>query len=582
VDDARTTLERALTLHQQGRFAEAEPLYRAALAAAPANAQAQYLLGALLVQQGRDAEALAPLETAVRLAPDDDGFAFELAAWERRACRLAAAERRLAAIVARRPDDVDARFELGETTLERGRRAEGLALMAAAAAAAPERDDLRRRLAARDDDPAALDDVLRRRRRLAGLAEDGPTNPFDDAADDAPAKDVLIVVHDQPEFVADCLESVERATRNATVFVWDNASAAPTRDLLRDHAAAGRIVLRRSEENVGFVEPNNELARLGSAPYVVLLNSDCTVARGWDVALIDLLRDDPGVGVAGYQGALLDRNGCGAIEAYGDEIDYVSGWCLALRRAEIDPRGLFDPAIRFAYGEDADLSLRLRRDGRRPRALPLQWALHFGGRTIAAVRGERDLSAEMAANQRLLRSRWGAYLDEDRVAARRAARRAERVAAVCVLDAARGDVAPALAAAASRFRGVAAALRGADEDARRRTEAAAAALAAHGARVSLAVVPATATDDEAFAAALALAPTDWVFLLRAGEAYSGLDADWFVAQFGGGAPALAFDVAGGRETRLFRAPRGADAAAVAGLRALGAPPIDGRVALVIG
>ena len=40
MDDARTTLERALTLHQQGRFAEAEPLYRAALAAAPANAQA--------------------------------------------------------------------------------------------------------------------------------------------------------------------------------------------------------------------------------------------------------------------------------------------------------------------------------------------------------------------------------------------------------------------------------------------------------------------------------------------------------------------------------------------------------------
>ena len=582
MDDAGTTLAQALAFHQQGRFAEAEPLYRAALAAAPRNAQAQYLLGALLVQQGRDAEALAPLEAAVRLAPDNDGFAFELAAWERRACRLAAAERRLAAIVARRPDDADARFELGETALERGRRAEGLALMAAAAAAAPERDDLRRRLAARDDDPVVLGEVRRRRRRLAGLAEDGPAIPFDAEDEGAPAKDILIVVHDQPEFVADCLESALRATRRATVFVWDNASAPPTRDLLRGLAAGGRIVLRRSEENVGFVEPNNELARLGSAPYVILLNSDCTVARGWDVALVDALRDDPGLGVVGFQGGLLDQNGCGAIEAYGDEIDYVSGWCLAVRRAEIDPRGLFDPAIRFAYGEDADLSLRLRRSGLRPRALPLQWALHFGGRTIAAVRAERDLSAAMEANQRLLRSRWAGYLGEDRVVARRAARRAGRVAAVCVVDAARGGAPPALAAAASRFRGVAAALRGDDEATRREAEAAAAALAAHGARVSLAAVPATATDDEAFAAALALAPAEWVFLLRAGEAYSGLDADWFVEQFGDGTPALAFAVPGGRETRLFRAPRGADAATIAETRALGAPPIDARAALVVG
>jgi tetratricopeptide (TPR) repeat protein len=58
---------RALALHQQGQAAEAEPLYRAVLAAIPDDHQAANNLGFLLYDTGRPEEALGFFDTAIAL-----------------------------------------------------------------------------------------------------------------------------------------------------------------------------------------------------------------------------------------------------------------------------------------------------------------------------------------------------------------------------------------------------------------------------------------------------------------------------------------------------------------------------------
>jgi protein O-GlcNAc transferase len=63
-------LQRCLALHQQGKFAEAEPLYREALAVDPANIDALHLLGLLLHQTQRHAEAEAVLQGAIAIDPE--------------------------------------------------------------------------------------------------------------------------------------------------------------------------------------------------------------------------------------------------------------------------------------------------------------------------------------------------------------------------------------------------------------------------------------------------------------------------------------------------------------------------------
>jgi protein O-GlcNAc transferase len=61
--------DQAMALHQSGRWAEAETLYRRALAAEPHNAQALHLLGLLHHQAGRNAEALARIDEALACSP---------------------------------------------------------------------------------------------------------------------------------------------------------------------------------------------------------------------------------------------------------------------------------------------------------------------------------------------------------------------------------------------------------------------------------------------------------------------------------------------------------------------------------
>ena len=64
-------LDQALALHQQGRMAEAERLYRQVLNASPDHFDGRHLLGMLRSQEGRHQEALTLIEGALLAKPDD-------------------------------------------------------------------------------------------------------------------------------------------------------------------------------------------------------------------------------------------------------------------------------------------------------------------------------------------------------------------------------------------------------------------------------------------------------------------------------------------------------------------------------
>lgn len=116
---SREALERGVRAHRLGRFEEALLAYRAALAAAPADAEAASLTGLALVHCGRHAEALSFLDQAVAAEPEQMGFRFNLAEglvavkdWPR-------AEAQLQLILARHPDNPQAWERLGDVALLR-------------------------------------------------------------------------------------------------------------------------------------------------------------------------------------------------------------------------------------------------------------------------------------------------------------------------------------------------------------------------------------------------------------------------------------------------------------------------------
>ena len=228
--------------------------------------------------------------------------------------------------------------------------------------------------------------------------------------------DILIVVRNQYEYIKKCIDSIFKNTTNFNLFIYDNGSAPETANYLSKLSKIDNISLTRKEENYGFIIPNNRLAELGSSPYIVLLNSDTEVHSGWLSALVGYLFFHPEIAEVGYHGCTLDETGRGFPAWCGNQIDFIPGWCVCLRRATYNQLGLFDEVnLDFAYGEDSDLSLRIKESGKGIYALHLDLVTHFGNKTITQVQHERDVASSFAKNHAFVRSRWDKYLKSQRV-----------------------------------------------------------------------------------------------------------------------------------------------------------------------
>ncbi len=221
--------------------------------------------------------------------------------------------------------------------------------------------------------------------------------------------DVLMVVHNQPEFTANALSSLRETVPDYKLYLYDNASDQETADILKSTDLRGGKLIR-SEENIGFLKPNNVLATEGTGEFIVLLNNDVYCLPGWWEPLVGCLQNYPEVGVAGYLGGYLNKHGVGTCPAWGYDVDYVGGWCMALRRADYEKFGLFDETnLEFAYCEDADFCFRLREAGLTTYAFSLNLVWHKGHATSAAI-DPSVLGGPFARNHAYIQRRWAKYL----------------------------------------------------------------------------------------------------------------------------------------------------------------------------
>ena len=229
------------------------------------------------------------------------------------------------------------------------------------------------------------------------------------AATSPAKKDILLVVHNQLDYVTACVESIQQHTKNYNLFIYDNGSDASTRSYLK--GLGDEVTLCRDEVNRGFIYPNNFLVQHGDAPYIILINSDVIVFDGWDLVLTGFLEQNPDVAQVGFLGGFLDSRAQGVRAGYGDGVDYICGWCFCIPRSVYDEHGLFvEEDLEFAYGEDSDFSMRLREAGRRIYALQVPLAHHFGNKTVKEVMQETNITPYLTKNHEYLQRRWQKFL----------------------------------------------------------------------------------------------------------------------------------------------------------------------------
>ena len=211
-----------------------------------------------------------------------------------------------------------------------------------------------------------------------------------------PRLSIVIVTYNSSREIGVCLRSLTDAAPNTAheIIVIDNASADGTAALVRERWTSVRLM--ETGANLGFAAANNRAIRTSSSELVLLLNPDTRVPPGSIDRLIAHLDGRPDVAVAGPRivdrqgraelsfGAMLtpaaelrqkvlvvgnDRGVTPIVSAVDrmtrrtQEVDWVSGACLLIRRADLDAVGLLDERF-FLYTEDVDLCASIRARGR--------------------------------------------------------------------------------------------------------------------------------------------------------------------------------------------------------------------------
>jgi predicted O-linked N-acetylglucosamine transferase (SPINDLY family) len=138
ISPAAALFARARAIHSSGGFADAEALYREALAADPVHAESLHLLGVLLCQTGRAGAAVALIARAVALAPREPAYHGNLGNALRGAGRLEEAIAAHRRAIALKPDFADAHSNLGNALKDMGDRAGAIGSYRRALAINPE------------------------------------------------------------------------------------------------------------------------------------------------------------------------------------------------------------------------------------------------------------------------------------------------------------------------------------------------------------------------------------------------------------------------------------------------------------
>ncbi len=228
---------------------------------------------------------------------------------------------------------------------------------------------------------------------------------------------VVVSFNARADLIA-CLQSLKAAPPAIPhdIIVVDNASTDGSVDAARASTGVEVVALER---NLGFAAANNVGIRRSTAELVLLLNSDTIVPAGAIDRLVDRLAATPSAAAAGPR--LVDASGreeisFGLMITPANElrqkvigrlyetgwtpaerwvqrvtrreqfVDWVSGACLLVRRADAEAVGLLDERF-FLYTEDVDFCASLRARGRSILFTPAAEITHLRGRSRASAPG---------------------------------------------------------------------------------------------------------------------------------------------------------------------------------------------------
>lgn len=229
-----------------------------------------------------------------------------------------------------------------------------------------------------------------------------------------PRLSVIIVNYNVEYFLAQCLHSVRKAALQADIqtIMVDNNSSDGSVEMTRRLFPEVKVIANK--DNRGFSKANNQAIRISKADYVLLLNPDTLVEEDTFKKCIEFMDAHPNSGGLGVK--MVDGKGQFLAESkrglptpmvafykifglstlfpksktFGQyhmghldknethKIDILAGAFMMMRKTALDKVGLLDEEF-FMYGEDIDLSWRIRLGGYDNYYFPETRIIHYKG-----------------------------------------------------------------------------------------------------------------------------------------------------------------------------------------------------------
>jgi polysaccharide pyruvyl transferase CsaB len=245
-----------------------------------------------------------------------------------------------------------------------------------------------------------------------------------------PKASIIIVTYNNIRLNRLCLESLYGRTEwpNFEVIVIDNASADGTPQYLMEaKATLPNLSVILNDENLGFAAGNNLGLKQAGGEYLVLLNNDTVLTRGWLSALIRHLHADPGIGIIG---PVTNEIGNEAkVEVGYQQLEEMPAWaanfvrandsrlfainvlamfCVAMRSEVFAQIGTLDESFQIGMFEDDDYTRRVRDAGYKIICASDSFIHHAGGASFKLLSDTKYLNIFLR-NRRIYEEKWGLW-----------------------------------------------------------------------------------------------------------------------------------------------------------------------------
>ncbi|MCP4346746.1 MAG: glycosyltransferase family 2 protein [Desulfobacterales bacterium] len=226
--------------------------------------------------------------------------------------------------------------------------------------------------------------------------------------------DIFIVTYKpDTELIGKQLKSIASQYPGYTfsLFIWDNTGDDLTVQTLKtlckeyENAFSSSQVLK-GEKNIGFGPGHNRLMAVSSSPWTLILNQEVILEPGCINNLMSFaVNDDKG---CAWELRQIPYEHPKIYDPVTLETPWVSCAACLFRRKSIDRVNGFDPCI-FMYGEDVDLSWRLRSKGWKLRYLPNSAIVHNTYNYAGEIKPLQAISGTLT--NLCLRARFGTWKD---------------------------------------------------------------------------------------------------------------------------------------------------------------------------